>query len=1609
MAMALMLFVVGIIIGVYSPWVQEELRLGIVHKLNEDPDTEFRLGHLRLNYPLKLDLGDMLMVEHGDTTMQADRITADVRLLPLLDGRVNLVDADLTNVMYRAGSMDSASCVTIRGNDIRLASSTVDLATMGIHVSSADLDSARVNLFINPVDTFPVTPPSEPSRMKVRIDHINYRSLTYEMESMPTIYKLSANIEEGALDTVSVDLYNSIIDVADFRGHGVKAQYLMPDSAQIKATEVITNPEAILDETPPWTINVRNIDLTQGEALYATYGIEPEPGMDFEFIQVSDLDLSVRNLFIRGTDIDIPLKAKGHERCGIDFDIGGNLGIDSTSITLSDFMLKTPTGSDWRFTFYMNTETDLTDPITPVRIKTDGYLSVEDIEKVFPSFKPYFIGLRNGARIDNNLNIEGVTGDLNILTGDLNIDSHINAKIEGNVKNIFDPDKLTADLHLDADVTDVSNWTNDLLADTGVIIPVMTLKGNASFGNNEYAANIVARTGGGELALKGYFNGNKDGYDVDISTKNMPVNALMPALGIGKLTSTIQADGHGFDFFKKETTANVDIKIDYIEYLKQHYKDLKLTAHLADNRANVIADSGNPGLDLHLEAEGDLVGTRYNWEASLRSDKLDLAYLGITNEKATISTEIQLKADFTENFRDIDALLDLKSIEYITPESTLSLENSTFGLVTCDTLTNFSAQNGDLYAFFSSPMSIEAILKHVDATTAVIDEEVKHRNIDIPRLQKAIMPFSLDIESGMDNVATKMLEESDIGFERLSIIAANDSNLTLKARIDEFRMDDIRLDSISLDIDQIGNRLNYIARVDNKPGTFDEWAHVLLTGYLQQDTIGINLCQRNIEDKVGFDIGACVSFSRDSTITLHFEPYTPVINYIDWTINEDNFVTYDVGHKHLDANLRMKSELSRLALYTEHAADDDHEMHNEDEDLILQLFDIRLQDWIALDPFAPPVKGDLSAGLRVNWKDKVLNGTGTIDLSDVYYGKDRIGDFNLDLDVLTDTKGFIRAEAGLWYNSRKMMTIQGALNDTTKTAPVDLAVQLTDLPLEMANPFLPDVAKLSGYLDGGLRVTRNEGHQHIDGYLAFDNANINVTMLGSSFNLNQDSILVKDNILRFDNFRIKAVNDNPLTINGKIDISKITSPDISLDLKADNMQLVGTNRAPKGADVYGKAFVGLNSTVRGSLDELNVNATVNVLPGTNLTYILAGGAAALETQSSAGMVKFVNFTDSTAVAAADSVDINPMKLNLNAILNVQSGTILNVDLGTNVQDRVQLQGSGTLTYTSSPFAGERVTGRYTLSGGYVRYAPPLISNINFAFTPGSYVAFTGTLDNPQFNIKAIEKMRANVSQAGQNSRLIYFDIILTLLGNLDTPKIAFDLATDDDVTVANELASMSPTQRESEAINLLLYNTYTGGSTKATSNLNGNPLFSFLTNSVNSWLANNVRGVDLSIGVNQYDQTVNGSTSLTTSYSYQVSKSLLNDRIKIVVGGSYSDDPNENGNIAENLINDISFEYYLNNARTMYLKLFRHTGYESILEGEITQTGGGFVYKKRINRLRDMFVSPRRRKKASKDSKINVKPDEKSDEVKTLEPSGRDESDQTSEPLNSKSVNEIHN
>jgi len=76
----------------------------------------------------------------------------------------------------------------------------------------------------------------------------------------------------------------------------------------------------------------------------------------------------------------------------------------------------------------------------------------------------------------------------------------------------------------------------------------------------------------------------------------------------------------------------------------------------------------------------------------------------------------------------------------------------------------------------------------------------------------------------------------------------------------------------------------------------------------------------------------------------------------------------------------------------------------------------------------------------------------------------------------------------------------------------------------------------------------------------------------------------------------------------------------------------------------------------------------------------------------------------------------------------------------------------------------------------------------------------------------------------------------------------------------------------------------------------------------------------------------------------------------------------QNKSIANQLFNDISLEYYLNDAGNRYLKLFRHSNFENVVEGQVTETGVAYVLKRKLTDLRNLFKFKHSREYLLRDS-----------------------------------------
>lgn len=1553
--LGLVLLLISIPVLLYVPFVQDFAVRIATEQVSKSTGMKIEVGRLRLGFPLKLKVDDASVIQaNGDTMLTSSHLAIDVKLRPLFKGNVEICGAELDSVFYQLGNNDSIMWLRaniaradINATDILLKEGNIDLTTV-------DIDGVKVRLRMledttaAPVDTAQGTP------WNVKAQRITISNLTYEMAMQPTIDSLGCHIDRMELRNGQFDMANKRILGQSLHVDSVSAAYIYPLLTEVKpaAADTVVTPDSEM-----WTITADTLRLTAREGLYAQKDVKPLPGFDPSYIAVSKVSIEIDSFYNKGTSIRVPLKElAGFERSGLQLHADGLFEMDSKGMSAKDFSIET-LRSSLLLNASMGMGDMMTDPDLPLMLKASGLIDPTEIAMAFPDMKSM---LKPLTPISVSADIEGTPAMLNVYSFDVRMPSLAHVALEGVVSNAFDPDKIGGQLNLNGNLSTITDKQFAFLPIKKV--PALAVNGTVDYYPGKVAGDLELTTGNGRLAGAGRWTAKSESYNATLNLRNFPVDAFVPEYGVERVTASLTVDGRGYNPLNKNTVIDASVKLDSITYNKETYRDIVLNTTLHDGNASGSLDSYNHDADASARFDARIDGDSVRWDLTTNVRNVNLQALGFSPTVNRGSLDLTTSGYYNVASSDLDAKADLSNIAWNLPEiDIVSPQPITLNLVSADSVLNGSLVNGDMSLKLHSQLTLFPFINGLTTGMNEVTTQMDSMRIDVDKLHQAFPPFDMLLEMGQNNLPAKYLSESSgIDLNHVTGAVHNDSLLWLNMQIYRFATGTTRLDTITFNAIQHGPYLVYKADINNRPGTFDDFAHVAFNGFIGTNRLAAYMKQQNIKGENGFNLGLSAMLV-DSVVTVKFVPTKPTIAYKPWTINKDNFVSYNLVTRHLEASLALQGDNSFIKIFTEHPEGvDSIGMTNDSimkyDDLIVQISDVHLQDWLAINPFAPPIKGNLNADMRISYDAGVLTGQGSVGLNDLFYGRDRVGDFDLAVDVANTPGGKLMADVSLMVDSIKTITAHGVLNDSTSGNPFLLDFRMIKFPLHVVNPFIPQgMAKLSGMLNGEMEITGNMAHPVFNGFIDFDTTAVSVTMLGTSFQFSDEKIPVDSGIVSFNDFAVKGCNENPLYVNGTVNARNLANLGLDLSLNAKNIQIVNSNKAKKGAEIYGKAFLDIDASAKGDMTRLNVNANLSVLAGTNVTYVVTESMETLTSQSSEDMVHFIQFNDTTAVMRADSLVTPAMSLKLDARLHLREGSIFNVDLSANGSNKIHILPQGDVTFSMSELNGERLTGRININSGFVRYSPPFMSEKNFAFQEGSYVAFNGDMMNPILNIHAVDVIKANVTQEGQNSRLVNFDVGLAITNTLSNMNVAFDLSTDDDITVQNELASMSAEQRANQAMNMLLYNVYTGAGTKGNANLSGNQLYSFLTSKLNSWAANNIRGVDISFGIDQYDKTYGGSTSTTTSYSYRVSKSFFNDRFKIVVGGNYSTDADADENFSQNLINDISFEYMLNKSGSMYIKIFRHTGYESILEGEITQTGVGFVLKKKLNSLWDLF------------------------------------------------------
>lgn len=1257
---------------------------------------------------------------------------------------------------------------------------------------------------------------------------------------------------------------------------------------------------------------------------------EPAEGFDPSHIALRDIRIGLDSMYYRGRNMNAVIREFSmNDRSGLSVtSLTGRVFANDTIIQVPSLKLLTP-----------HSEMDLTAQTywELVNIPTTGRLTArfnamigkqdvlllagglpDSFKEAYP-FRPLVI--RAGT--------EGNLKEMQITRFSAELPGAFSLSGGGELLNLTDSLERSAiiDLRMQTQNLNFLTALGGTRPDSLLVIPnQMSLVAKARMKGPQYMAQLLLKEGEGMLNLDAAYNGSTEAYRADLKVDALQLHHFLPKDSIYELTTSVAAVGRGIDFTSYRTTASLKASLQSLHYGRYQISGIEVTGDVKNALATARLVSDNRLLKMNANAEYHLAKPYMDGKLDMDVTQLDLYELGI----APKPLKYPLAFNFTAEARRDRIFTHLTA--------------------------------GDMKLNLSARSSLDKLIKQSAHFADVLVKQIDKKELDHGELREALPTAIFSMSAGKENPLAYYLATKDIAFHDVGVKfgTAPDWGINGKASIHALKMDTLQLDTIYFTVKQDTTRMSLHGGVINGPKNPQIVFKSSFAGEIRNDDAELTLRYENAKGETGVLFGVNVrplveGNGKGDGLAFTLIPENPIIAFRKFHFVDHHNWIYLHKNMRLYANVDMADD-EDMGFRIKSNRSDTVSLQNID----VELQRIRLSEISEVLPYLPDLSGLFSAEANYVQTATSLQVSAEANIDELTYERQRIGDVALGVTWLPGERGKHYISTYLTHEGEEILMADGSLHPSvTGKDSIEVNAIMEHFPLKIANAFVPDqVVTLSGDMDGGLHITGDTDRPLVNGDLVLDSVSVFARQAGARFTFDNRPVQIKNSRLTFDKFAIFTTGKNPFTIDGTVDFRNLTDPRVNLSMLAENYMLLNAPRT-KESLVYGKVFVDFNATVRGPVNALVMRGNMNLLGNTDVTYVLMDSP--LTVQDRLGdLVTFTSFSDTTTVQKEEAPVVSLGGLDMIMTVQIDPGVRLKADLSADRSSRVELQGGGNLSMQYTPQGDLSLSGRYTLTGGMMKYALPVIPLKEFNINNGSYVEWTGNPMDPMLNLKATERLRASVGSENGQSRMVNFDVSIVVKNRLDNLSLAFEIDAPDDAEVQNQLASMSADERGKQAIAMLatgLYLANSGSSGGGGLNM-GSALNSILSSQINA-LAGNLKNASFSMGVEDHDAADAGGKR--TDYSFRYSQRFFNDRFQIVLGGKVSTGAQATNDV-ESFIDNISLEYRLDTSGTRYIRLFHNKNYESVLEGEITETGIGLVLRKRIDRLGELFIFRKKKK-----------------------------------------------
>ena len=623
-----------LVMALYIPSLQNYIKGELITVASEATGLDIELRRVDLRYPFNLLLSDLVVKEESDSLLSMQSLNLQVKILPLIYGRVDLNELTLRNLSIN--SKDKIPGIQVVGDldYFFIKSHGVDLKKEKAVVNVLTIKDTYLNVCItDTVSTPPDTATTAPIAWVALLKQGQLKNVKVDFSIPQDSLSLQASIGDFQLSGVNVDLAKEIYSLKRLR----------------------------LDKS--------SLSFQQGN-------VADTPGFNPSNLSFSDMQIAVDSVYNRGKEIKGDIRNLSmKEQSGLNIAaVKGRFQSDSLSVVVPNLWVQTDyskiqikASSLWKF---------IENP-TQGNFKAQIAASInrEDLFLLAPNFPDKFMEDFPKESLNFDLSIAGNLKNLQLSKLEMNWPETLSVKGSGIVKDALDIDRRLGEAQIEGEFINLNFITSlfQSASDPSIQIPSLTLLTQWHLRGPEHQITLNLDEGKSNIGLVGMYNEKTEHYAANIMIDSLQIQHFLPHDSLKEFSGVLDLEGKGFNIQSPLSNGQLNVAIEQFIYGKSQIGQINLFAQWSDALLQAQLKGDNDIIDFTADGQYQLDSTIPIGSLDFQVDRINLLAMGLIKKELRNPVKIAGQAGLSKEAIFAHIKSGDLSLDFTTPYSVVAL------------------------------------------------------------------------------------------------------------------------------------------------------------------------------------------------------------------------------------------------------------------------------------------------------------------------------------------------------------------------------------------------------------------------------------------------------------------------------------------------------------------------------------------------------------------------------------------------------------------------------------------------------------------------------------------------------------------------------------------------------------------------------------------------------------------------------------------------------------------------------------------------------------------------------------------------------------------------